>query len=123
MTRLAVPLATLLLAISACGCATPLAKGERDLQLGQIAESNLLLKAGDTVTWAWSASQTMHFDVHTHLGNSVQELVTRDGTSDDGSFKASQAGAYSLFWMNTGTAAGHLSFKVGGSAILDPAHP
>ncbi len=109
------------------GCSAPSRPGldlqdAQEVPAGGFAEVNLLLDAGDTVTWDWQADQAMRFGVHIHDGDGVTYLVSVDGRDDASSFKAPETGGYSLMWSNLGSSPAHLAFTVGGTGELDAGH-
>lgn len=124
--RAAQPLAiaAALLATTLAGCTQISVSAEGlDLPHGQMAEVNLLMHQGDAVSIAWSATAPIHFNVHTHQGTKVVELVTQDGPSYTGTFSAPAAGAYSLFWQNQGANGLQLTYSVKGAGAVDSVQP
>jgi plastocyanin len=116
-------LAALLLAASGCAHAALVSRSGMEVPAGKFAEANLLLRAGDTITWDWSASQVVHFNVHTHQAGGATELVAQDAASNQGSFTAPQAGGYSLLWENGGGAAVTLEYSVQGAGKVESVYP
>ena len=116
--------ALLCLPLLLAGCAG-LDVHRADLQLapGQIAEVNLALQQGDTVRWDWTASETLHFNVHSHSGGGMVEHVTRQAARDQGSFTAPAAGSYSLFWQPASPTPVVLTYSITGAGKLESTLP
>lgn len=119
--------ACILLLLAGCSTSPPVLH-ERSLQMGPegegFAEVNLLMRAGQSVSWAWTATGgELYFNVHSHVGANVTDHVQKVAAADEGTFTAPAEGSYSLLWENLGKTAAVLHYRVTGDAGLDPAHP
>jgi hypothetical protein len=109
--------------LAASGCAQPtVSRSGVQVPAGQWAEANLLLKQGDRISWDWTTSQVVHFNVHTHQGGTAKEEIAQDAATGHGSFTAPQGGGYSLFWQNDGMQPVTLTYSVQGGQ-LDSVYP
>jgi plastocyanin len=113
------------LVVAAAGCASKLSVANDGVLLapGKWAEANLLLKAGDTISWEWASTQAARFNVHTHEGGSAKDLVDESGVSGRDTFTAPKDGAYSLMWTNASPQPATLTYTITGAGTLDSTYP
>jgi hypothetical protein len=98
------------LAIAAAVAMQAAAAAETALALsiapGKFDEHCLRLEAGEAITWRFSATGAVDFNIHLHQGDKVLYPVRRDGvTRASGTFRARSAEDYCLMWTNRGAAA------------------
>lgn len=93
-------------------------------------EVNMEMKAGDRITYDWTAAAPIHFDIHTHRNGETVNLV--DETADGGraEFVAEEDGGYSLLWAQvsqdgpvppTGGSPVELTYRIDGAFELHSA--
>lgn len=90
---------------------------------GRFFEINTQMEEGAMFWWAWTSSEPVHFDVHSHFDGEVQTHAAEDAASGDGEFTNGRAGGYSLLWENTGTQPATLDYLVWGDFVLDSTVP
>lgn len=108
---------------SSTGGASQLLADSRTIPPGQFFEINTEMENRTSLHWSWSASGTVHFDVHSHFDDEVQYHVEEDAGSGTGNFTNNRAGGYSLLWENTGTLPVTLDYRVWGDFTLDSVFP
>jgi hypothetical protein len=97
--------------------------GSRTIPPGQFFEINTEMENRTTFYWSWSASGTVHFDVHSHFDDEVQYHVDESASSGRGNFTNQRAGGYSFLWENTGALPVTLDYRVWGDFTLDSVFP
>ena len=97
--------------------------GARTIPPGQFFEINTEMENRTSFSWSWSASGTVHFDVHSHFDDEVQYHVDESAAEGRGNFTNSRAGGYSFLWENTGTLPVTLDYRVWGAFTLDSVFP
>jgi hypothetical protein len=97
--------------------------GTRTVPPGQFFEVNTEMENHTAFYWSWSASGTVHFDVHSHFDDEVQSHVDEDAERGRGNFTNHRKGGYSLLWENTGTLPVTLDYRVWGDFTLDSVFP
>lgn len=97
--------------------------GSRTIPPGQFFEINTEMENRTSFYWSWSASGTVHFDVHSHFDDEVQYHIDEDAASGRGNFTNNRAGGYSFLWENTGALPVTLDYRVWGDFTLDSVFP
>ena len=97
--------------------------GTRTIPPGQFFEINTEMENQTSFYWAWSASGTVHFNVHSHFDDEVQDHVDEDGEGGRGNFTNSRKGGYSLLWQNDGALPVSLDYRVWGDFTLESVFP
>ncbi|MFA5943143.1 MAG: hypothetical protein WC876_01615 [Candidatus Thermoplasmatota archaeon] len=97
--------------------------GSRAIAPGQFFEINTQMENHTTFYWTWSTSSTVHFDVHSHFNDVVENHVDEEADSGRGNFTNHRKGGYSLLWENTGTLPVTLDYRVWGDFTLDSVFP
>lgn len=92
--------------------------GTRTIPPGRFFEINTEMENRASFSWSWSASATVHFDVHSHFDGEVQYHVEEDAASGRGNFTNNRAGGYSFLWENTGALPVTLDYRVWGDFTL-----
>lgn len=90
---------------------------------GQFYEVNTQAPANGTLSWDWSATASIHFDVHTHFDGEVQYVVEEQTGASQGSYHVNRTGGHSYLWENTGTLPVTLTYRVWGDFELDSIFP
>jgi hypothetical protein len=114
---------TLSARMSVVGGDEELLGGTRTIPPGQFFEVNTEMENNTAFHWSWSASETVHFNVHSHFDDQVQDHVDEDGEDGRGDFTNHRKGGYSLLWENTGTLPVTLDYRVWGDFTLDSVFP
>lgn len=83
-------------------------QGEPD----SFVEVGALLDAGETVTYTWSASETVKFNIHTHSNQRVEYHEEVSAPQREGAFQAPRSDHFYLMWQNPGTAPTKLRLRV-----------
>lgn len=86
-------------------------------------EINTVAPEGGRLLWSWTATQTLHFDVHTHFDDEVQYVVEMDADGHEGSYDVQRAGGHSYLWQNDGALPVTLEYRVWGDWDLDSIVP
>ncbi|HUR25251.1 MAG TPA: hypothetical protein VM327_04455 [Candidatus Thermoplasmatota archaeon] len=100
-----------------------LVAGTRTIPPGRFFEVNTGMENNSAFYWSWSSSATVHFNVHSHFDDQVQDHVDEDAESGRGNFTNHRKGGYSLLWENTGTLPVTLDYRVWGDFTLDSVFP
>jgi hypothetical protein len=114
---------TLSVRMSVVGEDEELLAGTRTIPPGQFFEINTEMENRTSFHWSWSASATVHFDVHSHFDDEVQTHVDEDAADGRGNFTNDRKGGYSLLWENTGTLPVTLDYRLWGEFTLDSVFP
>jgi hypothetical protein len=90
---------------------------------GRFFEVNTQMQENATLSWAWQASGSVHFDVHSHFDGEVQLHASEEAATGEGTFTSGRAGGYSLLWENTGSQPVTLDHLAWGDFELDSVFP
>jgi hypothetical protein len=90
---------------------------------GQFYEINMVADRNATLSWAWTTSAAVHFDLHTHFDDEVQYVVEEQTDASSGSYVVQRDGGHSYLWENTGTLPVTLDYRVWGDFELDSIFP
>jgi hypothetical protein len=112
--RAAAPLLVLALLVSGCTAKTTTKEGAIELQSQGFEELRIELAKGQTMSWHWDTTDDVpvHFDFHTHEGGGVQHIEEKTTPTGDGTFAATTAGSYYLFWQNDTNSTTTMSYHV-----------
>lgn len=82
---------------------------------GRVAEANVVLEAGATITWDYRSTEIVTWDVHTHDPGTGRTETPESGEGDvaDGRFTAPRSGLYS-FSLIAGDKAATVEYRVEG---------
>lgn len=86
-------------------------------------EINTEMPLNGTINWDWTSSATLHFNLHSHFNDTVQDYIDEDGTSGRAAFTNEREGGYSLYWTNDGAVPVTLDYRVWGEFTLDSIFP
>lgn len=102
------------LLLSGCTAKTTTKSGAIELQPQGFEELRIQLAKGQTMSWHWDTTDEVpvHFDFHTHDGGNVQHLEEKTTPTGDGTYKATAAGSYYLFWQNEDVNTTTMSYHV-----------
>jgi hypothetical protein len=114
---------TLSIRMSVVASDEELLAGTRTIPPGQFFEINTEMENNTSFSWDWTSSATVHFNLHSHFDDEVQDLLDEDGTEGRGHFTNQREGGYSLMWENTGTLPVTLDYRVWGDFTLDSVFP
>ncbi|MFN4202636.1 MAG: transmembrane anchor protein [Tabrizicola sp.] len=87
------------------------------LEPGASAEIKMVMEAGDTVGYAWTATGgRVNFDLHAHGGGqSIDYARGRGETAGEGSIEAPFAGNHGWFWRNRDSAPITMTIRLRGA--------
>lgn len=99
-------------------------EGEVELPAGGngFLELNLLVDEGASIAFSWSAGGDLQFDVHRHVGGTVEFLEQTAGRDGAGAVTAPADGALSFLWENRGPAAVTVTYHLRGDFAVDSIH-
>ena len=110
MERLPAFAAALAVLLAGCLGGTTRADATKTVDPGDVLELNLDLDGA--VSWNWTASAPVSFNVHSHTDAGVVDHVTRTGSSGQGTFDPPKPGEYSMMWGNPGPDPVTVHYKV-----------
>ena len=81
------------------------------LQPGQSHEDCIELTESNVLTYTFTSSAPVDFNIHYHEGDKVTYPVQKSNiTSDTGSFTPDRKAVYCLMWTNNGTEPANISY-------------
>lgn len=75
---------------------------ETEVPPGGFVEVNTEMKAGQTMTYEWTAASPVYFNIHTHRDGVTTNVVEETADAMQATFTAEEDGGYSLLWALEG---------------------
>lgn len=91
---------------------TSVPSGNMAIQPNHFFEVGVMMDAGETIQYSYSADAPVFFDLHLHEGTSVTDYLVIEASERNGSFTAPRAGNYYFLWENLGNSETKIRYDI-----------